>query len=1632
MDSLTSRFRREVFLPYLDLLKSRYRFHSAFNHARRTWEEKLQVEVLIRGPYLERSQTYAAGGALATLALHEKTVQTIERRLSGHGLYQHQTEALKAVLGGGNVVVATGTSSGKTLCYQVPILDDLVRDSSPGLRAIIIYPLNALVNDQLGEWEEQLRSHPNILFARFSGQTPDSQEDYEHRLEDALRRKLETEKHGQQELQREVSRQLRERLRRDREDVPNRLNHRDAIRRTPPHILITNFSMLEYLLERPVDASIFENARLKFIVLDEVHAYRGVQATEIGFLLRRLRDRLNAKDLRCIATSATLGKRNDSQSIKKVRDFASALFGDRFDERNPIYGTPAAPVLGEPAIRPSPEQYIAAAEAIRQKKDPAQALYLPSGTKLSQGLERDENLYRLRKDILIAPKPLSAVAAELWPDRANAEDGLNALLEVVTSAKEHGATEDLLPTRLHYFVKAEDGLHICLATRCPGRRDGKPSFFVTRNHLPNSPLGDCPDCHRAGMRSKLVELVTCRRCGYLFGALQDLGPWRARNQEAGVDEPKPCFDSFSTELGWAADSFWTYFSVDDELPYPTQPPGDDDDQEDLILKPEEIPWCTICGKRKYNDSGDDCQCECPSIRNIKVFHRQCPHSKRPKDQARLYSADKEMLPCCPNCGARNSSGLEPVRRFQESDDEVGLAMAIPLAHFAVSAGVPERQVRKLLCFTDHRQRAAAFPSLLEEETFGYDLGRKIIKVIRPDERVDLVSLGERLADCADPASTAFDPNLFLPTSRKPEVQLDKKGERDLWVAEVFGYFGIPDSARESAEDFGLVAIEYEVTMPELAKFHHLLQPSMLSEKDTAAALQTLLAWIRQRKIFTLPKGRVSPDAPAFGRITADISLVHDRQGRRNTVGWIPRKNIDGSYQDNYFTDYLRRLSGKSATEILSTAEAIWQFLIAQDLLISNHGEWKLDHQRIFVRKNHERFTCDRCGIVTAYSARRCCPKKACPGILTARPFDPESSHLVARWVAGSPSVSFSTLRSEEHTAQINKDLAKTIEDDFRAQGVNLLSSTTTFEMGINIGDLQKVLLRNAPPSSASYIQRVGRAGRGKDKNAVCVTMCRRTKYDSDAWSKPELLMSGEVRTPAVFVDNRIIAQRHFNAVAFAQFLRIKIRDERLLGDSVKQKIRLESFLPVDSRRNIPEAWIQIRPTNTYLDFLSWLEGQKEGDIFRGSAGKEIVVAVGGFTNGSTRATTIYRDTLARLGDELLTLVTERRRLVDLGEHLADIERSIKELIGSSVIDVLAKEGFLPRYAFPLDVVTLETGKTRWSRDSDVELSRERGIAIAEFAPGAQVIAHKKVFTSAGLYIVGNSDMPTRLWFSRCPSCEQIRTAITQDALKVACTVCQRPITAQYIRPFIQPSAFSVQLDPKGDGAQRYRRGTLIRQRQTITQFIDSVDDSEFQDRAMFRLAMKENGRLFRYNLGPQGRGFVLCSTCGFSEPEISSKADRKHKRLRIFSGSPTCEKQTWKSICYGHEFQSYCLIARPTAHPPSVESLAYALQRGICRTLDVEAQDIGVSWRWLGQKNEQPRAEIVLYDLTPGGAGFVKQAMESWSEVLQESKKLCSVCGCEDACYDCLKTYSNQAYHEKLSRQSVADFIVLPQNPTTC
>ncbi|GEP45873.1 DEAD/DEAH box helicase [Brevifollis gellanilyticus] len=1623
MDSLNTRFNREVVSNFTAMLRSQYQVHQRFQGIKDQWHSILQdPKQLINGPFLEAATCYERGASLDALPLADDTKRTITEVMGGHQLYKHQSDALTLVLGGGNVVVATGTSSGKTRCFQLPILDDLIRDPSPGLRAIIIYPMNALVNDQLQDWERLLAKLPQITFARFTGQTPSDEKAFEAGLREACRARHKG-KVDPDELDDAANEEFHKEMAKARA-TPNHLRHRGAIRQSPPHILVTNFSMLEYLLVRPIDAPVFEGARLKFLVLDEAHAYRSVQATEIAFLLRRLKERLGVTKPVCIATSATLGKAGDAKSIERVRLFASGLFGEQFNTNGLIYGTTktisAPPKPAEAGIA----DYLAAGDALAKGGAEAALAKLPAtgASSLREWLESDANVFKLRSEVLRKPVRFEDASGKIFKDHLQREAALSALLALVATADENQpGHEALLPTRLHYFLRAQDGLHVCLREDCPGRHGDVPAVYSSRrSDIASIPEGSCPACHAEGIASRLVEVVSCRRCGWLYGALRDLGPTRARAKrdvgEASVEGaptvPAPSHDSFDTDLGWAPDSFHTYVSVGPELPYPRPiADGDEDrDNEKLIFNPEQAAWCAACGKRQHNHT-DSCQCGAAShLRQIDIFHRQCPSDQGTEQ---LEKDVKHMLGQCPNCLARNTMGVEPVRRFQESEDEAGLAAAIPFAHFDVSPWLAKERwkIRKLLCFADQRQKAATFPALLEDETFPWDLGREITRIALKEKKpLKFTKLAELLNQQFADDTLSPEDKLLLPSSVRPEG--DDPDWKQFFQAQIFAYFGIPDSSRDSAEDFGAVRVRYDLDDAKRMELNNVLEGFNLSPSDSEALLQTLFGYARKRKAFGLPPG-VKHNDPAFGRVTADIFLAKEKGGLKNAEGFVSAVT---SAQGNEFTNYLARTLSISIAQAREVASSLWDVFTKTATLRQDDGDrWRLIPSHLQVEAAPQRFCCSACQTVATWNCRDVCPKKECSGTLVQMPSLDHDDRLIARWVSALPDVTFQSLASEEHTAQLAKNVAALVEEDFRGAGVNLLSSTTTFEMGINIGDLQKVLLRNAPPSAASYIQRVGRAGRGADRNAVCVTLCKGTKYDLDCWRQPEQrLMQGTVNPPSVFLLNAHLAQRHLNAYFFASALRASM--ETLGSLARKQQIPLGICIPQELRTGLPLNWFPQGTQNMVLD----LQGAMSGcslPVGEESSLHDIAAAVGGWATALTVCIESFAKRIQEVRDDLQSLLDERKERFAQGQATGDSERAIQSILKADLISILAKRGFLPRYAFPLDVVELVTKADRYA-ESDVDLSRDRGQAIGEYAPGAQVVARKQMFTSGGLFFSTRKEMPDPQWFWRCPECQLVRTELTKTKLKESlgdsCPACKGKVLEPTFRRFIQPTAFLHDEKAKAN----FGRTKPIRQRQGLTHFIDTLDDVTFTAHTGFNIALKKNGKLFRYNYAPGNKGFKLCRLCGRSEPvPLTGASATQHKWLRylpIFGRNEKCSSEANRSItvAYGHIFESFCLVVRPLISPPSRESLGYALHRGLCEVLELDLNEVGVSFR----RSQTGGDEIVLFDKAPGGAGLVLDARERWGEVVESALRIVGTCCCETACYECLKDFSNQTHHEFLNR----------------
>ena len=286
----------------------------------------------VKGPFLETTLPFVEGKSLEELA--EEGLISKEFAQMGPSVHYsdwklriHQEEALRHIIEKKrNMIVSTGTGSGKTECYLYPIFNELMRQKEngqlgPGVRALLIFPMNALANDQQKKLRKILRNYPDITFGRYTGET-------KHKRSDEPTEEAEKRMHQEYDSKHKTDKDPDLRT-----SIPNELMCREMMAETPPHILLTNYAMLEYMLLQPDTAPFFDNnsaCNWRFIVIDEAHTYKGATGTEIAFLLRRLKERIRHHmhdEFRCIATSATLGSDDGKDALAA---FAQELFGEPF------------------------------------------------------------------------------------------------------------------------------------------------------------------------------------------------------------------------------------------------------------------------------------------------------------------------------------------------------------------------------------------------------------------------------------------------------------------------------------------------------------------------------------------------------------------------------------------------------------------------------------------------------------------------------------------------------------------------------------------------------------------------------------------------------------------------------------------------------------------------------------------------------------------------------------------------------------------------------------------------------------------------------------------------------------------------------------------------------------------------------------------------------------------------------------------------------------------------------------------------------------------------------------------------------------------------------------------------------
>ncbi|WP_430512093.1 DEAD/DEAH box helicase [Pannonibacter phragmitetus] len=1019
---------------------------------------------LVRGPFVESLPDFEKGGSIEELvgngALHGAWSALSEseegRSLWRRRLHLHQSAAIGR---DENYLVATGTGSGKTESFLFPLIDDLLRQGElerPGVRAILVYPLNALANDQMHRIARLLfrdLGDPGITLGRFTGQV----------RSDATRSEEEARLISTPTFQADFP-DVRHAPRNWRLARGEMLEH-------PPHILVTNYAMLEHILLLPRNRALLAGADVRWLVLDEVHTYTGAQAIEVAFLLRKLKARLGIPQgqIRCVGTSASL----DPAKREELARFAEDLFGEPFPSGD------GAVITAERRLHPAltddvelqalsasdwataggvlselrEQGCLAADNADHLTEDWNEAmrevglcaLLLDTAQPFGEALiARLAGITQVR-DAASALKeralPFADLAARVFTSESGetARTALTALISLGVLARPSipGAFP-LLPARFHLAASGVEGVALKLSA---SDVENWADFRLSRNgtHIDGAPT---------------YPLLVCRNCGEPYVEGWDDGTMLHPRPEISPGAKRRVLRLI--RAGEAATEI---------------------DLDELDEEPEEEPPFEF-----FADTGELADGPEEGVLSL----AEAP-MRDDAEERRSYVRK------CLSCGATGGRFAEPVTPIHPGDD----ALASVTAQALLEALPPPQgrsseapmQGRNLLVFADNRQDAAFFAPFFERTARDQALRAAMVQALRRETNETLDLMGLR-----DGVWTQLRRSGFKLYDRRNPEPLSSSAAKDrlmaLIAAELCG-----GPLRLSLESLGLITVQYEGDARIAQRLTERVPPEYRGL--VPALVRFLLDLIRQSRAINTLENIDLTDESIWGEglASADISWSLSRThqsrrlrtllpepGRPNRPLWV-------------LTDRLG-ISDGQARDILS---AFWEEATRPRhrlLLPGGHGHvLNLAAMRFAATTEGQLRRCESCGASSQIDLGGVCTAWRCTGRTV--PFSAEErdemrrrNHYLVRY-EGQPLSGI----AREHTAAISTTERSEIEERFRQGEINLLSCTTTMEMGVDLGELEAVFCRNVPPGIANYQQRAGRAGRRAQAAPVALMMARSGRYD---------------------------------------------------------------------------------------------------------------------------------------------------------------------------------------------------------------------------------------------------------------------------------------------------------------------------------------------------------------------------------------------------------------------------------------------------------------------------------------------------------------------------------------------------------
>lgn len=1556
---------------YKEYLRSSFEFGKT--NLQKLFVEQLEKEKLFKGPYVDMSFPFQRGHNLDYLiekGVVCKSFRNLDDINFTRPLYSHQEESIKLIKSGRSAVITTGTGSGKTESFLYPILNELLFDvengnNEVGIRAIFLYPMNALVNDQIDRIRKILKNCPDIKFGFFTGDTPEN-----------------------------ASPNYRKKLGEENNVVipDNELVSRAEIRENPPHLLFTNYSMLEYLLIRPNDYSIFVPERLqnwKYVVLDEAHSYSGSLGIELSLLLRRLTG-LAVKKPQFILTSATLGEQGKSE--EEIVRFAKNLTSAEYSVSDIIFSK-RIPLQEKEQYRIQGADYISikSAEESANIIKPIVDKYIDLSTTdvrrlLYELLVRDENVHLLSSLLQNGSRDFSSI----WNEMREyvSQDELIALIDIINAAEKDGI--GLFDLKYHSFVRPLSGAYITYGEN--------PKLSLTKTNEID------------GM--KAFEVGNCRYCNspYLIGKKQKKEDsqmeYLLQNKEIDI------YENYGNEAFVQIDFFLLENAVNEE------------EVEKDSIEPYEV--CAKCGEIHAAGNLNAIKCKCGENYRFTVYKVL---QEKQNDEDSIYN----NIVQCPCCGHKGKSGV--VKALNIGKDE-GTALIAQMLYEAIDEGdqetkktkklslkplekmstsVTEEKVKQYLTFSDSRQQAS-FAAVFFDSNHVRMLRKRLIWEMIKNQNFNEMNIDELTAYLEERIKTG---DLF------PN---DLSAHKNAWAAVLVDLLKV-DGAYDG-EGLGLYYFDLDVrsiidafSEEEIAEAFGV---NNMTKDNLYTLMQVALSVFKTTPAISYVKSTLTPeerkDILEYRRFCNYVILSNPKKSKKGaseeqTFNGI-RNLLPVTGDSNMSVRYVMKAFDCDSSVAKNALELVFSLLVqasdmeGSDKFLIKHDKkdaYQIDASRYIVKnyKKSKFYQCSKCGRLTPYNINNKCVQDKCAGTLSE--VDPDEALASNYYRQQYMNKKIESIVIKEHTAQLERKQAKEYQIDFKNKKINILSCSTTFEMGIDIGGLETVFMRNVPPTPANYVQRAGRAGRRKDSAAYILTYCGTGSHDFTYFSEPEKMISGVINPPYFNVLNKKIIVRHLMATSLGYFFRsnpeyFKTLDALIInGGGIEKYNEYIKSHPQDLNDYINK---KILPEPVYAEYrdFKWLDDM----------------------DGDDEKMTYFVETIREMLKEYETARDEAIKKQMLGDEQASRDvtyfmHQISNLQKEDVIQCLSKYCVIPKYGFPVDVVDLQIYENG-APVNKYDMSRDLRIAISEYAPDSEVIVDGNKYTSKYISLKKEDEFPKN-WFVTCSNCKKINVFLSKSD-SAACKYCGQPIASEIAEFYIEPvNGFKT-----GDT----KESTRLKPKRSYAGEVSYVGNGKTDEkRLVLGNAMGVETSSDDELLVMNKSGFYMCPICGYSDIAKrglkSPQTMKQHKNYKQF----TCNCDELDYLRLGHRFQTD--VARFTipmlnsadkiAYPQAL-SFLYAFLEGVSIALGIERNDIdGV----LELNLEWQSFDILLYDNVPGGAGHVKRLLsreaiiKSLKAGLEKVSKEC--CDENTSCYNCLRNYYNQSFHSKLQRKLAIETI---------